>query len=67
MQKKCKLALNLQQTAVNSAPNQKIAANFTPKIVAIATKFEIKSIMDIQRNDYVERLYAKSWNGKVKI
>lgn len=23
--------------------------------------------MDIQRNDYVERLYAKSWNGKVKI
>lgn len=24
-------------------------------------------LMDIQRNDYVERLYAKSWNGKVKI
>ncbi len=23
--------------------------------------------MDIQRNDYVERLFAKSWNGKVKI
>ena len=23
--------------------------------------------MDIQRNEYVERLYAKSWNGKVKI
>ena len=23
--------------------------------------------MDIQRNDYVERLYSKSWNGKVKI
>ena len=23
--------------------------------------------MEIQRNDYVERLYAKSWNGKVKI
>lgn len=23
--------------------------------------------MDILRNDYVERLYAKSWNGKVKI
>lgn len=23
--------------------------------------------MDIQRNDYVERLYTKSWNGKVKI
>ena len=23
--------------------------------------------MDIQRNDYVEQLYAKSWNGKVKI
>ena len=25
------------------------------------------ALMDIQRNDYVERLYAKSWNGKVKI
>jgi predicted AAA+ superfamily ATPase len=23
--------------------------------------------MDIQRNEYVERLFAKSWNGKVKI
>lgn len=23
--------------------------------------------MDIQRNEYVEHLYAKSWNGKVKI
>ena len=23
--------------------------------------------MDIQRNDYVERLFTKSWNGKVKI
>ena len=23
--------------------------------------------MDILRNDYVEQLYAKSWNGKVKI
>ena len=23
--------------------------------------------MDISRNDYVEQLYAKSWNGKVKI
>ena len=23
--------------------------------------------MDIQRDDYVEQLYAKSWNGKVKI
>ena len=23
--------------------------------------------MDIQRNEYVDRLYAKSWNGKVKI
>lgn len=23
--------------------------------------------MDIQRNDYIERLFAKSWNGKVKI
>ena len=23
--------------------------------------------MNIQRNEYVERLYAKSWNGKVKI
>lgn len=23
--------------------------------------------MNIQRNDYIERLYAKSWNGKVKI
>ena len=23
--------------------------------------------MDIQRNEYVERLYAKRWNGKVKI
>ena len=23
--------------------------------------------MDIQRNEYIERLYTKSWNGKVKI
>ena len=23
--------------------------------------------MDIQRNEYVERLHAKSWNGKVKV
>ena len=39
----------------------------TLKIVAIATIFEVQDTMDIQRNEYVERLYAKSWNGKVKI
>ena len=24
-------------------------------------------MMEISRNDYIEQLYAKSWNGKVKI
>jgi len=43
------------------------AADFTSRIVAIATKFVILCVMNILRNEYVERIYAKSWNGKVKI
>ena len=30
-------------------------------------KLKYECIMDILRNDYVEQLYAMSWNGKVKI
>ena len=42
----------------------------TAKTVAIATKFAVqinKTIMAIDRNDYVDMLMRKRWNGKVKI
>jgi uncharacterized protein len=42
----------------------------TAKMVAIATKFAVrinKTIMAIDRNDYVDMLMRKRWNGKVKI
>ena len=37
-------------------------------MVANVTKFKvIIGIMEIKRDEYVERLFSKSWNGKVKI